>query len=179
MKPDEIQIGRTYFDGKQGLRRVTDAGPHCNRYDAPPGTECVAYEVLAERAVRSNDPHASTRTSFATWAKAIIPVGEEDRAQAVLQARTLTRGLSEAQRAVLLRLRKDQAGRPHAQPLSRGEQAAARSLQAKALVLMPAPSYARLAPLGELVADHLAGEALVVPIEAAPSGPRPRRPRLG
>lgn len=175
MKAIDVLVGRVYHDGKQGLRRVTEEGAHCNRYDAPPGTDCVAYEVLAARSLRPHDHQASTRENFGAWAKGRVPVDQEATAVEILQAQALVKGLRPIQKDLLLRLEQAQAGRPHAQPLVPKEVRAALDLKSKAVLLMPAPTYARLSPLGERLVRLIQGETFTVPVEDHAPVTRPRR----
>lgn len=62
MKPQEIQVGRIYHDGKVGLREVLAIGGLF-----------VSYRLLAEKAKREFPWHGVERTislaAFAVWAK--------------------------------------------------------------------------------------------------------------
>lgn len=170
MKASDIEIGRVYYDGKLGLRRVVDEGEHCNRYDAPPGTDCVAYEVLHARLQDPRAHHASTRANFGLWAKGRVPKDQEEEAQRVLRSASLFKTLSSPQRALLLRLHEAQAGQPHAQLLTAREMRSVHDLVDKGVLLSPSGStYARLAPMGEMLVRRLHGETFEVPLETPPA----------
>jgi hypothetical protein len=81
MKKDEIVVGATYSNGKEGrhagVRRVIAAGPEYKLYSSQAETDCLAYAVVRGRkeVVDRGKTGAGegighcTRTSFAAWAK--------------------------------------------------------------------------------------------------------------
>lgn len=72
MRKEEIVVGGTYSNGKEGrragVRRVIGAGPQFKLYPSQEDTDCIGYEVIAGPKVSDR----CTRTSFAAWAKARV-----------------------------------------------------------------------------------------------------------
>ncbi len=84
MKKDEIVVGATYSNGKEGrhagIRRVIAAGPEYKLYSSQEETDCLAYAIVkGKREFMDNGKtpageqiRHSTRASFAAWAKSRV-----------------------------------------------------------------------------------------------------------
>lgn len=73
MKKSEIQVGKTYTNGKGTTRRVVDEGEHLS-WDGCMDRDFVQFEVVDKfrgpQLVGS--VHRCTRASFASWAKSEV-----------------------------------------------------------------------------------------------------------
>jgi len=71
MKKSEIQVGKTYHNGKEGRwygeRQVIDAGAHLLLYAGQRETDCIRYRV--RRGPNLGGEGNMTRAAFAAWAK--------------------------------------------------------------------------------------------------------------
>jgi hypothetical protein len=76
MRRGQIEVGKTYSDGKGGLRKILEIGP--DRYES----ECVTYAKLAgkgngkasEYDDAGNPIYGCYTHSFQIWAKTIVEV---------------------------------------------------------------------------------------------------------
>jgi len=80
MKREEIEVGKTYWDGKKGLRKVLEIGPDGH------GSECVEYALLSGRkngtplkreAYQDFSVYGCYTQSFQLWAKQIVEFGPD------------------------------------------------------------------------------------------------------
>lgn len=79
MKREMIEVGKTYWDEKKGLRKVIEIGPDGH------GSECVRYALLCGR--RNGTPlkgdyygypiYGCYTHSFQLWAKQIVEFGPD------------------------------------------------------------------------------------------------------
>lgn len=103
MKKVEIGKGRFYSDGKFGLREVLDEGPQYRSYEGLENDDCLRYRCL--NAKSSSDvglERNSTRAAFAAWAKEEVPSLQVRAAMLGMQAKTVAKKLTVAQRDFLL-----------------------------------------------------------------------------
>lgn len=80
MKRGEIEVGKTYWDGKKGLRKVLLIGPDGH------GSECVEYALLSGRnngtplkrdGYQGYPIYGCYTQSFQLWAKQIVEFGPD------------------------------------------------------------------------------------------------------
>lgn len=81
MRKDEIVVGATYTNGKEGrhagTRRVIAAGPEYKLYPGQEELDCLAYAIVKGKREHLDNGvtpageqiRHSTRASFAAWAK--------------------------------------------------------------------------------------------------------------
>jgi hypothetical protein len=71
MKRDLIIPGKSYTDGKGGVRRVVDIGPQYKLYERQIATDCLRFKVVAKKRgpLILGSEYNCTRLSFAAWAK--------------------------------------------------------------------------------------------------------------
>lgn len=74
MRKSEIQVGKTYHNGKEGRfyqeRTIVDAGPGFLIYSGQTNTDCVQYQVTRKGSVKVSTPYSNmTRLAMANWAK--------------------------------------------------------------------------------------------------------------
>lgn len=73
MKKHDIQIGKTYHNGKEGRRyqerRIMDDGPQYKGYSGQEDTDCVQYRVTCKGDETVDGPVGTmTRQAMANWA---------------------------------------------------------------------------------------------------------------
>lgn len=75
MKKSEIQVGKTYSNGRGRERKVVGIGPEYKFYDRVVSEENMRYEVVKDGS-KSNrtagEQGNMTLASFASWAKEIV-----------------------------------------------------------------------------------------------------------
>jgi len=72
MKKSEIEIGRTYSNGRGRERKVVDIGPQYKSYNEQESVENMRYEVVKDGSARNRTAgmqHNMTLAAFAAWAK--------------------------------------------------------------------------------------------------------------
>lgn len=73
MKPEDIQVGKTYTNGRGGFRKVIAAGSAFKLYDSQANCDTLRYEVTGMRQqhepTRIGTARNITRIAFARWAK--------------------------------------------------------------------------------------------------------------
>lgn len=80
MRREQIEVGKTYWDGKKSLRRIVEIGPDGH------GSECVRYALLCGRANGQTRHHDESGNpifgcytqSFQIWAKKIVEFGPDE-----------------------------------------------------------------------------------------------------
>lgn len=77
MRTADIQVGKTYTNGKGRYRKVTDRGAQFKLYPEQSDDDCVRYEEYEKRGNYLSPKYRGqmpawgnmTRNSFAKWAK--------------------------------------------------------------------------------------------------------------
>lgn len=73
MKADDIQVNKTYTNGRGGFRKVITAGSSFKLYDSQANCDTLRYVVTGMRQqqepTRIGEARNITRIAFARWAK--------------------------------------------------------------------------------------------------------------
>lgn len=195
MKRQDIQLDQVYSDGKLGLRQIIEQGPHLKSYSEQEDDDCVRYRVLHARQGETwfskagpEREHNSTVTSFASWAKALVPA---DQVEATLHKLIASCAkISDAQSDLLLRLDTVQGENNQVVKLEGREKSAAKALVTKGFLIAPSGTdMARLSPTGRALVSRINtelgaaqdAETLIdnlTDLGQASTKPSARRPRM-
>jgi hypothetical protein len=75
MKKSEIQVGKTYSNGKGGIRKVIAEGAEYVLYQGQESTDNLRYEVVHDGTKNNRKAGMQgnmTRATFASWAKEVM-----------------------------------------------------------------------------------------------------------
>lgn len=75
MKKSDIQIGKTYSNGRGRIRKVIDFGPQYKLYGGQESEDCLLYEIVSDGSKNNRlvgKRYPMTLASFASWAKTLM-----------------------------------------------------------------------------------------------------------